>query len=242
MSEAIAVAGHNSLNIADLVIEHVNELHDDAAKLRQRADDLNGGADRCEVTDDDTAAKATDLVKMIQALLKKTEDQRTDAKKPFLDAGKKIDGIYNPIKTVAESAKRAVEAKLSAYVKQKRDAEEAERRRLAEEARKTAEAAQQAQSAAAAQELADKAAHLATQAAAPASSTPIRSDLGAAASTRKVLRHEIVDQALLPAEYWMPDLGLIAAKVKSSQPPAGAKEWQPIPGVRAWYDEQVVVR
>lgn len=242
MSEAIATVGHNSLTLADLVTEHVNELHDGAAKLRQRADDLSGGAARCEVTDEDTAAKATDMVKMIQALIRKAEDQRTDAKKPFLDAGKKIDGIYNPIKTVAEAAKRAVESKLSTYLRQKRDAEEAERQRLAEEARAAAEAAKRADSATTAQELTDKAEQLAARAATPKPSAPVRSDLGAVASTRKVRRYEIVDPALLPAEYWTPDLHLIAAKVNSSEAPDGAKEWHPIPGVRAWLDEQVIVR
>lgn len=92
-----------------------------------------------EITDANAGA-ASDLIKLAKKLAKDIDDKRKEEKQPHLDAGRQIDGTYNPLVEAAKKAPASVERALTAYVvEQKRKAEDARReaeRKAAEEAEK----------------------------------------------------------------------------------------------------------
>lgn len=93
------------------------------------------------------ADKYRDEIGLSLTLEQETEAQRVKEKKPILDAGKKVDETYNPVKAAAETLKLSLQRKLDAWIKARKAeadriaAEKAEALRKAEEAKRAAEAA-----------------------------------------------------------------------------------------------------
>ena len=89
------------------------------------------------------AGDARDLIGLAKTLAKDIDSKRKEEKQPHLDAGREIDGTYNPLVTSAKASVQSVEKALTAFViEQKRKADEARReaeRKAAEEAAKAEE-------------------------------------------------------------------------------------------------------
>lgn len=88
-----------------------------------------------------------DEIGLSLTLEQETEAQRVKEKKPILDAGKKVDETYNPVKEAAQGLKASLQKKLDAWIKARQAeanriaAEKTEALRRAEEAKRAAEAA-----------------------------------------------------------------------------------------------------
>ena len=114
----------------------------DASAYKRRADIIEA-ANFCPpaVTDADTQAEVTGVLRDIARLLKETEDGRKAVKAPVLDLGKRIDAAAAEFIATIEAQKARLSGMLVAYeTEQRRIAAEAERVRQAEIARQQKEA------------------------------------------------------------------------------------------------------
>ncbi len=161
-----------------------------------------------KITSDEDLKIWADIAVDARKLKQKIDTLRDNEKKPFWNAGKKVDAFFNPTIERAGRIFDAGEEKATAYDRQKkadaRAAQEAETRRLAEEA-----AARQAAAATAAEFGDDAAAQEHTAAAAAADEqltqaqneppqdvdTRVRSDSGTVASSKTEWKFEIADYA-----------------------------------------------
>jgi len=144
MSDALAeILGHN-LPPPDLLVGEAlrEKLQDENRDLLKRRDDLLAAAERIPAIDsDDIAGRVSDFVKQLTALTKAAETKRTDAKEPYLEGGRNIDGFFRAITDPVAKTKDSVQKRLTTYLREKE--EQARQARMAEErkARETAEAA-----------------------------------------------------------------------------------------------------
>ena len=110
-----------------------------AAELfAEEIDSLKARAKSFGAITEANAGEARDLIGLAKKLAKDIDEKRAEEKKPHLEAGRQIDGTYNPLVDAAKKSVGPVEKALTAYVvEQKRKAEEARReaeRKAAEEA------------------------------------------------------------------------------------------------------------
>lgn len=97
-------------------------------------------AEMISVVDDVEAQLAVDARSKIKTYRKEAESDRKERKAPFLEMGKRIDGIYNGIVETFDQADSIIEQKLIFFQKEKiRLQKEEEARRLAEYQKKIAE-------------------------------------------------------------------------------------------------------
>ena len=213
-----------------LVGEALHEkLRDENQDLLKRRDELLAAAARVPAIDDeDIARKVTDFVKQLGALVKASEAKRTDAKEPYLEGGRSVDGFFKAITDPVDKAKKAVEKKLTEYAREKAEQERRDRleqERLAREAAELArrEAEEKAKTAADAASLDDaieaeskaesaqadlvKAAAAADAKAAELSRT--RGEYGAVSSLRTQWVFGDIDRASLDLEALRPYLPLV---------------------------------
>ncbi|MGJ0236948.1 hypothetical protein ACQEPB_00305 [Novosphingobium fluoreni] len=190
-----------------------------------RMDDAVGAADRAVANDDETLGRCGDLVKLYRALLSHVAETHKAVKEPHLTAGRLVDAEKNALVERIETAKRKVEGIGNTYVAERTARENAERarreaeereaadralaaQRAADEAERSAKLAAEnatsdaerekaAEIAAAAQAEANEAIERAALAAAPASRNvePVRSDAGAAVSSRQEHTSKVEDYA-----------------------------------------------
>lgn len=152
MSDALAVLlGDNNPPPDLLVGDALREtLHDANGDLLRRRDALLEAAERVPTIDsDDVAGKVTDFIKQLAALHKAAEAKRTDAKEPYLEGGRNIDGFFKAITDPVSKAKVSVERRLTEYLRDKelrarREREEQERLAREAAARARAEAEEKA--------------------------------------------------------------------------------------------------
>jgi hypothetical protein len=233
--------GHNR-PVGWLALDDKGRVTLDAAAMREyllaeietladRRDELLGSVARCpiEITDDDTARRVADLIKLIMACVKNAEADRVARKEPFLEGGRLIDGTFKAITEPLDRSKRIVEGRLTTYQREVAAAER--RRREAEEQAKREEAAKLAREAAvalaemrteddlAAAILAERAAGEAAAdaevaaRAADANAAEMsrqRSDLGAVASLRTFWDFADLDRGAIDLEALRPHLALDA--------------------------------
>lgn len=86
--------------------------------------------------------EANDLIQLTKKLAKEIDAKRKVLKQPHLDAGRGIDGTYNPLKSEAEATGRPLKDKLSAHLREQEriaQAKAAEAARIAEKERRKAE-------------------------------------------------------------------------------------------------------
>jgi hypothetical protein len=126
--------GHNNPPAFEAHKADINDLYNEAKNW------LDGE----KVETESVATKISDLMNLARKAKSAAEKSRTEEKKPFLDAGKEIDGKYKEITTKADTAIDVCKKALQPYLEEqehirqeeiaraKREAEEAER--LAQEA------------------------------------------------------------------------------------------------------------
>lgn len=140
--------GHNKPPIAELLAEETRPL-------KARLDELVETAGLMEITDDDSAGRATALVKMIKDHAADIEKARKARKEPNIQEGRAIDGHFGAmvVALIGDNPKQLggaagpLATKIDA-LRRKREAEAAaERARLEEEARQEREKARKAEEA-----------------------------------------------------------------------------------------------
>ena len=130
------VPGHNSGAVSDLDV------------MRDQIDSAKAGAKSyAKIADDDTLTKAQSLRSRLNELSGEADKKRDALKRPHLEAGRKIDGDWQPLvkgaKEAADGIRKAMEAYETEKLRKRREAERAAeeaRRKAEEEARKAAEA------------------------------------------------------------------------------------------------------
>jgi hypothetical protein len=222
MPDALAELLHHNNPPPDLLVGDAlrDKLAGENGDLIRRRDDLLAAAGRIPAIDsDDIAGRVSDYIKQLTALTKAAESKRTDAKEPYLEGGRNIDGFFKGITDPVARAKTAIERRLTEYLREKeararREREEQERlaREAAETARREAEARARAladekslQAAIAAEKAAETASAdlvKAAQAAAvkPAELSRTRGDYGAVSSLRTQWVFEGIDRAEIDLE------------------------------------------
>jgi hypothetical protein len=91
----------------------------------------------------DNAGEANDLIQLCLQKSKEIDKARKDEKQPHLDAGREVDGTYNPLVSEAKSLPADLKGRLSAHLREQEriaQAAAAEAARIAEEERLKAEA------------------------------------------------------------------------------------------------------
>lgn len=185
MQDALAeLLRHNNPPPDLLVGETLREkLQDDHGDLLRRRDDLLEAATRVPpIVDDDIAGKVSDFIKQLTALAKTAEAKRTDAKEPYLEGGRNIDGFFKSITDPVGKAKQFVERRLTEYLREKEAQarrEREEQQRLAREAAERARAEAEAKAKALADEQSLSAAIEAEKAAETASADLVKAEQAA---------------------------------------------------------------
>lgn len=258
MNHMTADIGHNQ---PPSDIEILRErLSNDNSDVLQRRDDLIAACDRIPpITTDETAGKVSDHIKQIATCIKTADGRRVAAKEPFLESGRAVDGFFKAISDPLSAAKTAVERNLTAYLREKADAERRRRdeaariareeaERQAEEARRAAETLRTetdltdalAAEAAAKQQAADAARAGKEAAAKAAEMSRTRGDYGAVSSLRTTWEFDGLDRAEIDLEALRPYLPLdglekaVRAAIK-----AGVRDLR---GVRIFESTSAVVR
>lgn len=234
---ATVLLSNNPPTDAGILVEKLREENRD---LAERVDELLGGAERCAVTDMESAGKATLLGNMLHAAYKMAEERQKAAKKPHAELADAAFGFFKDWLSRLNAAKKATATKVDEFrAEQDRKAAEV-RRRLEEEAReRQAEADRLAASAKTDGDL-DLAVRVEQQAresaaqAAEISTPEIRSSYGHLASSTKRWTHTITDPTKIPRQYMSVDEIKIRAAVTS-----GVRD---IPGVHIYEKSQTVFR
>lgn len=228
--------GHNIALLEPVSpVELSNYLAEANIDVIERADELAGGAERCAVNDDDTAGRATLLVKQIIEATKAATDRQRTAKKPYQELADVAFDFFKPVLVQLAEAKHKALTKLDQFRREReriaaeeRAKAEAEARRAAEEAAKATdldaafEAEQRAQAAVVAQTV---------------KAPEIRSAYGHLATERKTWVYEVTDMAAVPRQFLMLNDAAVKAHIKARQkdhPPA------PVPGI-AFKEQSVTV-
>lgn len=186
-----------------------------------------------DVASRDGAAVQLREVATLAGLLDKNRKERTTV----LDRKKtEIMDTYRPAEALLASARASLQSRIQAFEREQARLRAEEQARLEREAeRERARLARQAERAAGKGDMA-KAIELDTRAATTAAPVAPSVPKVGGVSTRKVWKFEIVNAALIPPKYLMPDEKMIAGVVKAM---GSATD---IPGVRVWSEEEMAVR
>lgn len=199
-----------------------------------------------QVTDEDSAERATDLGGRIQRALKAAETERRRLTQPLNQVLRRINARFKKFTSGIEEAKRSLGTKLLRYRRQQEQAERKEREAREAEARRQREEAETA-ALRRAEELerqgkpegAERVLDVATFDAGPpvpvpaTPAGPIRGRLGSGFSKRTVWTFKVVDVQALAAAH--PELVQPIDKLIRAQVNAGARE---IAGVEIYQEDQ----
>ncbi len=92
-----------------------------------------------EITDEETAGKATDFIKMVTGSRKAIEALRVNEKEPYLTLGRVVDGFFKVVTDSLDGAKNKAQRPLDNYLKEQADIERRKRIEEAAELRRKAE-------------------------------------------------------------------------------------------------------
>lgn len=121
----------------DALTLRLDEMH---ASLRERADELLAAVERVPATlDETTHDRAAAFVKQMKLHARKVDESRTAEKEPYLDGGRKVDAWFKRVSDPLGEACRKVEARITAFLRAKADAERKAREEEARRAREEAE-------------------------------------------------------------------------------------------------------
>jgi hypothetical protein len=194
--------GDNRPPVQEQGVGDFNDAIDGHPDLRKRITDLIESSTRANAVDDDSAGRCAELVRQMSAAEKVVDGEREQVKRPYLEAGRRIDDAAKTLVGNLSQAKTKVRGLTETYMRDKLAKENAERRRIEDEQRRDREAAEQAARAEAALAAEQNRAPdpeimeaPITVSARPVAVEPtqVRSDFGAVASARKIKIAEIVD-------------------------------------------------
>lgn len=242
-----ATIGHNvgDVDIATQVRDNLAEKFRDLAK---RAVELASMIERAptEVDNETDANKLSEAIRMCTAFEKSAEGARVEAKEPYLQAGRSVDGYFKTMVEPVSRTKSALNKVRTAYdikveAEERRVREEAARkaREEADRLAETARTAAQQDRAAVAEQQAEQAAQAAKVTAAELTRT--RTETGVGTSLRVEWRGEIVEPGRVPRKYCVPSEGLIRAAIKAAVQPDGTCPLE-IAGVRIYEHKESRVR
>lgn len=219
----------------------LEKLADENRDISDRADELIGGADRCEVKDEEQAGKATLLAKMLNETIKLAETRQKQAKAPHMTLANAAFDFFKPTLSELGVAKQAVLNRLDMFRREQERKAEEERRRLEEEARKRQEEADRIAAVAKTDEDLDlaieserEAIAAGIQAALVTAPKPIQSAFGHTASARKEWQFKVIDPLKVPREYLSVNEQAIRAAVRGGM--------RQIAGVEIFETTKTVVR
>ena len=92
-------------------------------------------------TAENEAVFTTDLIKLIDNMMKHLENRRAEEKEPFLRQGQFVDSFFGDLKAKLKKAREKADAPLSDWLQRKARAEKEERERMARDIREQQEAA-----------------------------------------------------------------------------------------------------
>ncbi len=234
------------------------QLAEELAAPKARADALLEVAATAVIVDDESAAKVIDLGQLIAALEKDLDAARTERKRPFLEAGRAIDTAYGGIIGGLMACRQGLRGMLTAYNhKRAAEAEAARQVALAEQRQREEEAAAAQERARQTTNVTDALASLKAQEEAAAAARraeairpePIRAQLGSLGARREIafditdmrkLLQWIVRQPMktnLEAEVRK----LMGAYLRQLGVDAVARGVD-IPGMSVWIDTQAAIR
>jgi hypothetical protein len=223
----LGVGGNNPPTQAEILRE---QLEIEAEALMKRRDELLAAAERVPalIDNDELAGRVGDFVKQLTGAHKAAETARVAAKEPYLEETRVVDSLFRQITDPLARVKKAIEARLGVYLKQKADEERRQREEAARLAREKAEAewraAQEAEKARlaeqskvsaetvighidAAQQYENEADQLAAAAAAKAADlSRVRGDYGSVQSLRTTWDFRILDLDAIPLDKIRPYL------------------------------------
>lgn len=263
-------AGHNKPPVDEEARAAFRErLLSDRPDFEQKLDDIEAGAGRVRVTNDEEYGRAGEFIKIMRGAAGHINDAHKAAKEPYLEGGRAVDAAKNVLIARLDDAKAKVQPLMNEYAARKDAEERAERARIAAEqraaadraaaaererqqaeadARRAAAEATNAEERAAAQARADEAARIADEAmeaaslaaAAPARAEPVRSDTGVSISGTTVWNSEVEDYAkAFKVVKTDPKVKEAIDKAIARLVRAGQRE---IPGIRIWPTKQAVAR
>jgi hypothetical protein len=121
----------------------LNELWAVQAPIKARFDELQQTADGIpsEILDEQTAKVATDALKMFKENIKRAEEARKAAGKPFDNKKKFVDSFFKNAMEGPGKVAASLQSRLNAYLQKKEDEERRRRQREADELRAKAQAA-----------------------------------------------------------------------------------------------------
>lgn len=180
-----------------------------------------------EITDEEQASLAADLLAGCKYARKDIATEKKEAGAPYAATKKRIDAVFDELAGKLSGVEESLKARVLAWNQKKQAAAAAERKREEDNARRRQERAD-AKTA--------ETGVVGKQHAPPPMPAPpqgARGSSGSKASIRKVRKYEIVNEAELPDEYTdrVPNRSKIGL---------GVKNGVAIPGVRVWEEDQVV--
>jgi hypothetical protein len=225
--------------LAAQVSRAIADLAPRAAELLESFSRFDAATAGAGIGNDETAARAGDLARMITDHRRTIEGRRETIKRPLLEGSRIVDSLVKrEYSDPLDEAARVIRARLSQFVDRKAAQARAEQDRAARQA--AAEAARLAEAGAIASAI-EKEADAAAMAAAPIAPAVLRSDLGTTISSRRgPLKVRIVDPAKVPREFLMVNEPALLAAAKGDK--ALAEGERRIPGVEFYRESQASIR
>lgn len=252
-----ATIGHNSgaldLTLALDPTQLLSDLQADAQPLFIRKEELIAAFSRFQaatadgIPDEETQARAGDFVRQIAAHVVVVDARRTAIKKPVLEAQRIIDEFFKrDITDPLDAAKRAVLAKVTAFLHKQQQEEAARRRAEAERQRAEAERLAAEAERTASPRMMERALEAEEKAwatgAAPVKVEAVRSDLGTTISSRRgPWKMRVTDISKIPHAYLLPNEPVLIALAKTHATSIEAGT-QPIEGVEFYRDVTANIR
>ncbi len=205
--------------------------HDDFQRVDEATRKAIEQADRItgDIEDQELASEATDALAVLRNAIADGETARKGLKKPYDDAGKRVQAAFKELASPLEARKKSLEDRFLAYEAKKEQAERERREREEAETRK----AQEEENARA--EAEQRQAHHVAAPAPRKEPTGARGASGAKSSPTTELKYRIVDEDELPDEY-------VERVPRRSKILADVRNGIVIPGVEPYRDKRVQVR
>ena len=175
-----------------------------------------------KVKDETTLSVAAEVLVEVDWVLKKANNDRLEAGRPYRDFSDKISTEINELLSPLSGVKERLEEEINAYREQKQAEIEKERKRL----EKLAQRRQERENRKAERQGREPIQHSAPEI--PDAEVTIETSGGGKIQSKRVRKYRVVDFSKLPDEFKQPDKGALNKAAKS-----GAKD---VPGVEFYFD------